>query len=135
MSKEIRDHLLVNSLIRSYQVRQWGEGGGDGSVSLRTMSVVDVVSLCPTVSPAQIRAHNAANQDPLGITRPKKTSDLIPAERGFSESALGMCVGRGVLGMCVGRGVLGMCAHPFTCSLRTSPHVSSCLFCVQLRLI
>ena len=106
--------------------------------------MVDVVSLCPTVSPAQIRAHNAANQDPLGITRPKKTSDLIPAERGFSESALGMCVGRGVLGMCVGRGVLGMCvgrgvlgmcAHPFTCSLRTSPHVSSCLFCVQLRLI
>ena len=29
-AKEISDHLLVNSLIRSYQVRQLGGGGGGG---------------------------------------------------------------------------------------------------------
>jgi 2-oxoglutarate dehydrogenase E1 component len=49
--KLVRDHMKVNSIIRSYQ----------------------------------IRAHNAADQDPLKINCKQKTSDLIPSNRGFGE--------------------------------------------------
>lgn len=39
-AKEISDHLLVNSLIRSYQVRQLGEGGEGGMVYMVILKLV-----------------------------------------------------------------------------------------------
>ena len=52
----------------------------------RVLCLMCACVVVETVLSPQIRAHNAADQDPLKIDVKNKTSDLIPSFRGFSES-------------------------------------------------